>query len=150
MSAEILSAVATSVDPTWIGAMLFAYPVQFVVWTVLVAVIAFVFGFAWEKRKVGIAEAEADLMRAQHDVDVETMKSIQGSNRELLELNKKLMQDADEARRILLRAGKENRELLELAESVHAENESLLSELRDADRRPRPKEEMVVGVHDAP
>lgn len=46
MGSEVLSSVATNVDPTWIGAMLYAYPVQFVLWSLLVAIAAFVFGFA--------------------------------------------------------------------------------------------------------
>lgn len=132
MGAEVLSSVATNVDPTWIGAMLYAYPVQFVLWSLLVAIAAFVFGFAWEKRKVGIAKAEADLMRTQHDIDVNTMKSIQEANKELLEFNKKLVNDLSEAREILSRSQKDNAELLELTESVHEENKKLLSELKES------------------
>lgn len=132
MGAEVLSSVATSVDPTWIGAMLFTYPVQFILWSLLVGIAAFVLGFAWEKRKVGIAKAETDLMRTQHEIDVKTMKSIQEANKELLEFNRKLINELSEARESLSASTKDNKELLELTESVHETNKKLLNELKES------------------
>lgn len=113
MGTELLATVVDSVDPTWIGAMLYTYPVQFIVWTAIIAAVAFALGFAWEKRKVGIANAEADLMRTQHDIDVETMRSVQEANKELHAFNKKLIDELGEANKQLAKSVEQNEKLIQ-------------------------------------
>lgn len=115
MGVEVAATVVNSVDPTWVGAMLFTYPIQFIIWTAMVAIAAFCFGFAWEKRKVGIAKAEADLMKTQHDIDVETMRSIH-------DLNKKLMEEANESRKILIKTYEESKQLMDVSRQIQQEN----------------------------
>lgn len=134
MGTNLLATVADSVDPTWIGAMLYTYAVQFVAWSLTLLVVGFLLGFMWEKRKIDIDRAESDLMKTQHDIDVRTMKSTQEANKELLEFNKKLIGELSEVRKSLSRSLEDNKKLLDLTESTHKKNKQLLDELKENKR----------------
>ena len=106
MGAEVLSSVATSIDPTWIGAMLYTYPIQFVLWSLLVAIAFFLLGFFHEKRKADIAASEVDLLKVKSEYELEMLHSMQDQNKELLAglkaANEQLVSVSEEYRHLLM------------------------------------------------
>lgn len=120
MGTELLATVVDSVDPTWIGAMLYTYPVQFIVWLIVLFAVGFFFGFMWEKRntdaakgEVRLAQREVEVYKAKAEYELQLCRGIQEHNKSLLAQNKELHAALSEANKQLAKSVEQNEKLIQ-------------------------------------